>query len=290
MKLKVGIPKGSLQEKTVLLFKKAGFNISLTQRSYFPSVDDAELEMVMLRAQEMSYYVEAGVLDCGLTGEDWIKENNSDVVEVSELIYAKQQMVPVRWVLAVKEDSGIKNIKDLENKRIATELVNVTKSYLKDKHITADVEFSWGATEVKVASGMVDAIVELTETGQSLRRHNLKIIDTICDSTPRFIANKTSWRDSWKKAKMESLVLLLKGALNAESKVGLKMNIAKENLDKVIKLLPAMRKPTISTLTENEWFAIETIVEEQKVKDLIPKLKQFGAEGIIEYPLNKVIV
>jgi len=289
MSLKVGIPKGSLQEKTVLLFKKAGFNISLTQRSYFPSVDDPELEMVMLRAQEMSYYIEVGVLDCGLTGEDWIKENNSDVVKVAELIYAKQQMVPVRWVLAVREDSSIKSVKDLENKRIATELVNVTKSYLKDNSVTADVEFSWGATEVKVASGMVDAIVELTETGQSLRRHNLKIIETICNSTTRFIANKNSWSDAWKKSKIKSLVLLLEGALNAESRVGLKMNVAKENLDKVIKLLPAMRKPTISTLTENKWFAVETIVDEQKVRGLIPKLKQSGAEGIIEYPLNKVI-
>ncbi len=289
MSLKVGIPKGSLQEKTVLLFKKAGFNISIVQRSYFPSVDDPELEMVMLRAQEMSYYVEAGVLDCGLTGEDWIKENNSDVVRVAELIYAKQQMVPVRWVLAVREDSGIKSVKDLENKRIATELVNVTKNYLKDNHVTADVEFSWGATEVKVASGMVDAIVELTETGQSLKKNNLKIVETICDSTTRFIANKSAWSDPWKKAKMESIVLLLKGALNAESKVGLKMNVAKENLDKVFKLLPALRKPTISTLTEDKWFAIETIVDELKVRDLIPKLKQSGAEGIIEYPLNKVI-
>ncbi|MDP8253802.1 MAG: ATP phosphoribosyltransferase [Candidatus Kaelpia aquatica] len=289
MKLKLGIPKGSLQEKTVQLFKKAGFNIALTSRSYFPSVDDPELELVMLRAQEMSYYVEAGALDAGLTGEDWIRENNSKVVRVAELIYAKQQMVPVRWVLAVKKDSRVKSIKDLQGKRIATELVNVTRQYLKDNRVKADVEFSWGATEVKVATGLVDAIVELTETGQSLRRNNLKIVDTICDSTTKFIANKKSWKNSWKKNKIDSLVLLLSGALGAESKVGLKMNIKKDDLKKVFNILPAMRRPTISSLAEDGWFAIETIVEEKVVRELIPKLKLSGAEAIIEYPLNKVI-
>jgi len=289
MKLKLGIPKGSLQEKTVQLFKKAGFNIALTSRSYFPSVDDPELEIVMLRAQEMSYYVEVGALDAGLTGEDWICENNSKVVRVAELIYAKQQMVPVRWVLAVRGDSKIKGVKDLEGKRIATELVNVTKRYLKDNKVKADVEFSWGATEVKVATGLVDAIVELTETGQSLRKNNLKIVDTICDSTTKFIANKKSWKNSWKKNKIDSLVLLLSGALEAESKVGLKMNVKENNLKKVFNILPAMRRPTISSLAEEGWFAMETIVEERVVRELIPKLKLSGAEAIIEYPLNKVI-
>ncbi len=289
MKLKIGIPKGSLQEKTILLFKKAGFNINVAQRSYFPSVDDAELELVMLRAQEMSYYVEVGALDCGLTGEDWIKENNSDVVRVSELVYAKQQMIPVRWVLVVNNDSGVKSVKDLEGKRIATELVDVTKRYLKENGVNADVEFSWGATEVKVAAGMVDAIVELTETGQSLKRHNLRIVDTICYSTTQFIANKNSWNDAFKKNKINSLVILLQGALSAESKVGLKMNVSKKNLERVLGILPSMRRPTISTLTEDEWYAVETIVEEKVVRELIPQLKQLGAEGIIEYPLNKVI-
>ncbi len=289
MKLKLGIPKGSLQEKTVQLFKKAGFNIALTSRSYFPSVDDPELEIVMLRAQEMSYYVEVGALDAGLTGEDWICENNSKVVRVAELIYAKQQMVPVRWVLAVRGDSKIKGVKDLEGKRIATELVNVTKRYLKENKVKADVEFSWGATEVKVATGLVDAIVELTETGQSLRKNNLKIVDTICDSTTKFIANKKSWKNSWKKNKIDSLVLLLSGALEAESKVGLKMNVKENNLKKVFNILPAMRRPTISSLAEEGWFAMETIVEERVVRELIPKLKLSGAEAIIEYPLNKVI-
>jgi len=289
MKLKLGIPKGSLQEKTVQLFKKAGFNIALTSRSYFPSVDDPELELVMLRAQEMSYYVEVGALDAGLTGEDWILENKSKIVRVAELVYAKQQMVPVRWVLAVREGSKIKSVKGLKGKRIATELVNVTKKYLQDNKVKADVEFSWGATEVKVATGLVDAIVELTETGQSLRRNNLKIIDTICDSTTKFIANRKSWNNSWKKNKINSLVLLLGGALGAESKVGLKMNVKKRDLDKVFSILPAMRRPTISALTEDGWFAIETIVEERVVRELIPKLKISGAEAIIEYPLNKVI-
>lgn len=289
MKLKLGIPKGSLQNKTIELFRKAGFNITIASRSYFPTIDDPELEVVMLRAQEMSNYVEVGVLDTGLTGEDWILENNSDVVRVAQLLYSKQGMAGVRWVLAVKEDSPIREVKDLQGKRIATELVNVTRRFLREKNVNADVEFSWGATEVKVASGMVDAIVELTETGQSLKRHNLRIIDTICFSTTQLIANKEAWTDSWKRNKIQSLVVLLQGALSAEFKVGLKMNVAKENLEKILEILPAMRKPTISTLAEEKWFAIESIVDEKIVRDLIPKLKQLGAEGIIEYPLNKVI-
>lgn len=289
MKLKFGIPKGSLQEKTIALFKKAGFNISLAPRSYFPSIDDPELELVMLRAQEMSYYVEVGVLDAGLTGEDWIEENESDVVKVAELTYAKQQMSPVRWVLAVREDSPINEIKDLEGKRIATELVKVTQRFLKANEVNAEVEFSWGATEVKVASGMVDAIVELSETGQSLKRHNLRVIETICYSTTQLIANKESWKEEWKKNKIGSLNVLLQGALNAEFKVGLKMNISKQKLEKLLSILPAMRKPTISALAEEGWFAIESVVDEKVVRDLVPKLKEIGAEGIIEYPLNKVI-
>ena len=289
MKLKLGIPKGSLQEKTLSLFKKAGFNISVRERSYFPTVDDPELELVMLRAQEMAYYVEAGVLDAGLTGEDWIQENEADVVRVAELVYAKQQMVPVRWVLAVREDSEIKDVKDLEGKRVATELVNVTKKYLAENKVNAEVEFSWGATEVKVASGMVDAIVELTETGQSLRRHNLRIVDTICESTTKFIASKKAWEKEWKRNKIESIVVLLQGALSAEFKVGLKMNVNQSILEEVLSVLPAIRRPTISPLSEQGWYAVESIIEEKVVRKLIPELKQMGAEGIVEYPLNKVI-
>jgi ATP phosphoribosyltransferase len=289
MKLKIGIPKGSLQEQTLRLFKKAGFNISIGQRSYFPSIDDSQLEAIMFRAQEMSYYVEKGMLDCGLTGNDWIEENASDVIKVKELIYARTQFLPVRWVIAVRNDSDTKTLRDLEGKRIATELVNVTKKFLKKNGIQADVEFSWGATEVKVASGMVDAIVELTETGQSLKANNLRIIDTIITSTTQLIANKNSWVDDWKRKKIEEIALLLEGAINAESKVGLKMNVEESNLETILRILPAMRNPTVSELSQKGWYAIETIVDEKVVRDLIPKLRELGAEGIIEYPLNKVI-
>ena len=288
-KLKIGLPKGSLQEATFKLFKKAGFYISSSERSYFPSVDDPELAPVLLRAQEMSRYVEQGILDCGITGNDWILENKSDVVRVEELTYAKQSLNPVRWVLAVPENSNIRGVKDLNGKRIATELVNFTKEYLKKKKVNADVEFSWGATEAKVYSGLVDAIVELTETGSSLRAHNLKIVETLCTSTTQLIANKKSWKDPWKRAKMEKIAILLKGAIAAEEKVGLKMNVANKDLKKVLKILPAMRRPTISQLSVPGWCAIETIIDEKQVRELIPKLKQAGAEGIIEYPLNKVI-
>lgn len=288
-KLKIGLPKGSLQEATFKLFKKAGFSISASERSYFPSADDPELAPVLLRAQEMSRYVEGGILDCGITGNDWILENKSDVVRVEELTYAKQSLNPVRWVLAVPENSNIRGVKDLNGKRIATELVNFTKEYLKKKKVAADVEFSWGATEAKVYSGLVDAIVELTETGSSLRAHNLKIVETLCTSTTQLIANKKSWKDPWKKAKIEKIAILLKGAIAAEEKVGLKMNIANKNLKKVLGILPAMRRPTISQLSVPGWCAIETIIDEKQVRELIPRLKQAGAEGIIEYPLNKVI-
>jgi len=289
--LKLGLPKGSLQEATFRMFKKAGFNLSLSSgRSYFPSIDDSEIEVVLLRAQEMSRYIEDGALDCGITGNDWVLENKSEVVKIADLIYAKQSLNKVRWVLAVPQDSGIKTIKQLEGKRIATELVNVTKNYFQQNKVKVDIEFSWGATEVKVSSGLVDAIVELTETGSSLRANKLSAIATICESTSQFIANKSSYRDKWKKSKMEQIALLLDGAITAEGKVGLKMNVEEDNLDKVAALLPALKRPTISGLSEDGWFAIETIIDEKVVKNLIPALKQAGAKGIIEYPLNKVIL
>jgi ATP phosphoribosyltransferase len=288
-RLKIGLPKGSLQEATFKLFKKAGFSISGSERSYFPSVDDPELEPVLLRAQEMSRYVEQGILDCGITGNDWVLENGSDVVRVEELTYAKQSLNPVRWVLAVPEKSNIRSIRDLNGKRIATELVNFTRDYLKNKKVKAEVEFSWGATEAKVYSGLVDAIVELTETGSSLRAHNLKIVETLCTSTTQLIANRKSWKDAWKKSKIEKIAILLKGAIAAEEKVGLKMNIKEGDLKKVLGVLPAMRRPTISHLSVKGWVAVETIIDEKQVRELIPRLKSAGAEGIIEYPLNKVI-
>lgn len=288
--LKLGLPKGSLQEATFKMFKKAGFNISLSsERSYFPSIDDTEIEPVLLRAQEMPRYVQDGALDCGITGNDWILENKSDCVRITDLAYAKQSLNKIRWVLAVPQDSGIKSVKDLEGKCIATELVNVTKDYFQKNKVKVDVEFSWGATEVKVSAGLVDAIVELTETGRSLRANKLVEIATLCESTTQFIANKNSYKDSWKKAKMGQIALLLQGAISAEEKVGLKMNVRKQDLEKVIKKLPALKKPTISGLSEEGWYAIETIIDEKVVRVLIPELKKAGAQGIIEYPLNKVI-
>jgi ATP phosphoribosyltransferase len=288
--LKLGLPKGSLQEATFKIFRKAGFNVNLpSDRSYFPSIDDAEVEPVLLRAQEMSRYVQDGALDCGITGNDWILENNSDVARITDLVYAKQSLNKVRWVLAVPQDSGFKKIKDLAGKRVATELVNVTESFFKKNKVNVEVEFSWGATEVKVSAGLVDAIVELTETGRSLRANKLIEIATVCESTTQFIANKASFKDSWKRNKMEQITLLLKGAIAAEEKVGLKMNVKKEDLEKVIKLLPALKRPTISGLSQDGWFAIETVIDEKVVRILIPALKRAGAQGIIEYPLNKVI-
>jgi ATP phosphoribosyltransferase len=287
--LKLGLPKGSLQEATLIMFKKAGFNIHTGERSYMPSIDDPEIELVMLRAQEMSRYVEGGAIDCGITGSDWISENGSSVMMLEDLMYAKQGLNPVRWVLAVPENSGIQHIKDLEGKRIATELVNVTKEYLKKNKVKAEVEFSWGATEVKVACALVDGIVELTETGRSLRAHKLKQIATLIESTTKFIANKASFADSWKKKKMQQICLLLKGAIQAEGRVGLKMNIRRENLKKIIGILPALKNPTVSDLSQKGWCAVETIIEERIVRSIIPKLKEVGAEGIIEYPLNKLI-
>jgi ATP phosphoribosyltransferase len=288
--LKLGLPKGSLQEATFKMFKKAGFNLSLSsERSYFPSMDDPQIEPVLLRAQEMSRYVQDGALDCGITGNDWILENKSDVVRITDLVYAKQSMNKVRWVLAVPEGSGMRSLKDLKGKRIATELVNVTKGYFRGNKINVEVEFSWGVTEVKVNAGLVDAIVELTETGRSLKTNKLKEIATICESTTQFIANKNSYRDSWKKSKMEQIALLLKGAIAAEEKVGLKMNVNKKNLKNVLAILPALKRPTISSLSEEGWCAVETVIDEKVVRILIPELKKVGATGIIEYPLNKVI-
>ena len=289
MQLKFGIPKGSLEEATVRMFKKAGFNINISTRSYFPSIDDETISPFLLRAQEMARYVADGALDAGITGRDWTIESGRDVVEVCELIYGKQGLRPVRWVLAVPNDSKIKKPEDLKGKRIATELVSATKGYFKKKKVAVDIEFSWGATEAKVGAGLVDAIVELTETGASLKANNLRIVDTICESTTLIVANKTSWKDARKREKIENIALLLQGAILAEEKVGLKMNVEAKNLGKIISLLPAMKNPTVSNLSRKGWCAIETIIDESVVRTLIPKLKQSGAQGIIEYPLNKVI-
>lgn len=288
MKLKIGLPKGSLQEITLDLFRRAGFNISLRERSYFPEIDDKELEPVLIRAQEIPRYISDGVLDVGLAGKDWIEESGVSVKEVAEFVYAKKGFTPVRWVLAVPDSSRIKKVADLKGKRIATELVNVTKNYLKKHRVKAEVEFSWGATEAK-APELVDAIVELTETGSSLRAHNLRIIDTLLISTPRLIASKESFKNKWKKGKIENLSMLLKGALLAEGKVGLKMNVPDNKLKKILSILPAMRAPTISKLSGKGWSAVETVIDERTARDTIPKLKRAGAQGIIGYPLNKVI-
>src|SRR5690349_21964512 len=287
-KLRFGLPKGSLQEAAIEKMAKAGYNITVSSRSYVPYVDDDQLEIRLIRAQEISRYVEHGYLDCGITGYDWVQENGSKVHEVGEFLFSKVSRRPARWVLCVPEDSKVKSVKDLEGKRIATEVVNLTKRYLKKHGVHAEVEFSWGATEVK-AHELVDAIVEVTETGSSLRANKLRIVDTLLTSTPRLIANHEAWKNKWKRQKIETLALLLKGALEAESKVGLKMNIAQKNLASLLKSLPALRNPTISNLSQNGWVAVETIIDEHVVRELIPKLKAAGAEGIIEYPLNKVV-
>ncbi len=288
-KLRLGLPKGSLQEATVKVFERAGFRIYVSGRSYFPSIDDPEIEPVLLRAQEMSRYVEEQALDCGITGADWVLENGSKVVTLADLVYAKQSSVKVRWVLAVPEKSSVRSVKDLEGKRIATEVVNVTKRYLKKNSVKAEVEFSWGATEAKVADGLVDAVVELTETGSSLRAHKLRIVSTVCESTTQFIANTKACEDPWKKKKMDQIVMLLQGAIAANNMVGLKMNAKEKDLKKVLSLLTSLKDPTISTLSRQGWLAIETVISEGIVRTLIPRLKKAGAQGIIEYPLNKVI-
>ena len=287
-KLKLGLPAGSLQKTTIEIFKKAGFNIYLNERSYFPYIDDEKIEVILIRAQEIPRYVAGDVLDAGISGKDWIIETGVDVHEVAELTYSRQGLKPIRLVLAVPNDAKINSVQDLQGKKIATELVNVTKNFLRRHNVQAAVEFSWGATEVKPPE-LVDAIAELTETGRSLKANNLRIIETVLESTPRFIVNKASWKEEWKKQKIEQIVTLLKGALMAEEKVGLKMNVSMENLPEVLALLPALRKPTVSSLHGESWVAVETIVDEKFVRDLIYKLKEAGAEGIIEYPLNKII-
>jgi len=288
MALKLGLPKGSLQESTVRLFKKAGYNISVSDRSYYPGIDDPELEGMLIRAQEMSRYIEEGVLDVGLTGNDWILDNNSKVIVVADLLYSKQTLNPCRWVLAVPNDSTFQKASDLAGKRIATELIHVTEAYFKKHGVIAEIEFSWGATEVKPPV-LADAIVEITETGSSLKANKLRIIDTVLEVKNQIIANQKSWEDPWKRQKIENIAMLLKGALLAEGKVGLKMNLAKKDVERILTIIDSLKNPTVSQLSDPEWIALETIIDEKVVRDLIPQLKRAGAQGIVEYPLNKVI-
>ncbi len=286
--LRLGLPKGSLQEPTLELFKRAGFNIVVSSRSYRPTVDDDELELRLLRAQEIGRYVDHGFLDCGITGKDWIAENNAIIEVLTDLRYSKATSKPTRWVLVVPDDSPVKTVKDLQGKRISTEAVDMTKAYLAKHGVEAEVEFSWGATEVKVPE-LVDAIVDITETGSSLRANKLRIVDTLMESYPQFISSKPAYQNEWKRQKMETLVLLLKGALEARDKVGLKMNVPAAALDKVVQTLPSERSPTISQLANADWVAVETVIAESVVREIIPRLKSLGAEGIVEYPLNKVV-
>ena len=293
--LKLGLPKGSLEQATIDLFKKSGWKITGSSRSYFPTVDDETLRCSLVRPQEMSRYVESGTLDAGVTGKDWTLENASDVVVVAEMVYSKVSFRPTRWVIAVPHDSAIKKLEDLKGKRVATEMVNFTKRYFAERKIPVEVEFSWGATEAKAAEGLVDAIVEVTETGSTIRAHGLKIIHELMESCPVLIANKQAWQDPWKRRKIEQIRLLLQGALSAENKVGIKLNVAEVDLEKIIALIPSITAPTVAPLhpTPNlkgvKWFSVESVLEEAKVRDLIPELIQNGAVGIIEYPLNKVI-
>ena len=287
--LKLGLPKGSLEESTVDMFQKAGYKIDISSRSYYPTIDDPEIECILLRAQEMSRYVEEGLLDCGLTGHDWIVENGSDVVEICELVYGKVGRNPLKWVLAVPNDSTITGPKDLEGKRIATEAVGMTERYLAKHGVNASVEFSWGATEVKPPH-LADAIVEITETGSSLKANNLKIIDKLCETTTRFIANKKSFEDPFKRRKMERLGLLLKSVLAAEDRVGLMLNVHKDNLQAVIAKLPALQQPTVAHLSNEEWYSLTTVIDKSVARDLIPELMAAGATGLVEYSLNKVIL
>ena len=287
--LKLGIPKGSLENSTIDLFKKAGWRITCDDRSYFPDIDDSEIMCKLVRAQEMSRYVEDGTLDLGLTGIDWIMENSSDVVVVQDLIYSKVSTQKARWVLVVREDSPYKSIEDMEGKKISTELVRFTEKYFAERDINVHVEFSWGATEAKVVEGLVDAVVEVTETGSTIKANKLKIIHELMKTNTQLIANRASWKNPWKRKKIEQISTMLTGSLQAMGKVGLKLNVAKENLDKVMSLLPSLKAPTISTLSSKKWFAIESIVDAKIMRDLIPALLEAGAQGIIEYPLNKVI-
>ena len=289
MKLKLGIPKGSLESATIDLFRRAGFTITTSSRSYFPSIDDPELECMLIRAQEMARYVEDGVLDAGLTGRDWVEENEARVQTVCDLVYAKQSFGKVRWVLAVPEASPFRSVKDLEGKVIATELVATTKRYLAASGVKAKVEFSWGATEVKPPE-LADAIVEVTETGSSLRANKLRILDTVLESNTQLIANLEAWSDDWKRHKLEDIRMLLEGAMNALGKVGLMLNVSRDNLQAVLEVLPALKKPTISHLSDEAWLAVNTILDESTVRTIIPRLKKAGAEGIVEYPLNKIVM
>jgi ATP phosphoribosyltransferase len=287
--LKLGIPKGSLERATIDLFEKSGWRINLSSRSYFPEVDDDELTCSICRAQEMSRYVEQGIIDAGITGKDWILENESDVVLVADLIYSKVSKRPTRWVVAVPGNSAVERLEDLDGKKIATELVNYTRKFFAEKKINVDIEFSWGATEAKVVSGLADAIVEVTETESTIRAHGLKIIYEMMTSNTQFIANKKAWEDPWKREKIENIVLLLKGALRADKLVGLKMNAPASRLDEIISLLPSLNAPTIANLYNTDWYSVETVISEKQVRELIPRLMKNGAEGIIEYGLNKVI-
>jgi ATP phosphoribosyltransferase len=288
-RLKLGIPKGSLQEATLELFARAGWKITVSSRSYVPTIDDPEIECLLVRAQEMARYVETGALDAGITGHDWVVETGSDVEELAELVYAKQRLSRVRWVLAVQEDSAIRQPSDLQGKVIATEIVHITEEYLKRHGVTGRVDFSWGATEVKVPQ-LADAIVEVTETGSSLRANRLRIVDTVLESATVFIMNHAAVADRWKKEKAESLILMLQGAIAAASKVGLILNVRREDLERVVAILPALKKPTISMLSDPEWVAVNTIVEEAVVRQILPKLKAANAQGIVEYPLNKIVL
>jgi len=287
--LKFGIPKGSLQKATINLFEKSGWKINVNDRSYFPDINDSEIECTICRAQEMSRYVENGTLDAGLTGKDWIEENESQVVVVDDLVYSKVSQVPARWVLAVPAGSQVTRLEDLQGKKIATEMVNFTKRFFKERDIDVKVEFSWGATEAKVVSGLADAIVEVTETGSTIKAHGLKIIYELMQTNTQLIANRDSYKDPWKKTKIGQIILLLKGALRAENMVGLKMNVPKEHMEEVIKILPSLNAPTVASLYHSDWLSVETVVDARVVRDLIPSLISAGAQGIIEYPLNKVI-
>lgn len=287
--LKLGLPKGSLEKATIELFEKAGWLIKPAARNYFPKIDDSELDCSICRPQEMSRYIESGMLDAGITGRDWIQENESEAVLVADLIYSKVSRKPTRWVIAVAGDSEIKTLTDLRGKKIATELVNVTRNFFASQNIEVDIEFSWGATEAKVVAGLADAVVEVTETESTIRAHGLRIIHELMESNTQLIANKDSWNDSWKRQKLENISTLLRGALNADRIVGLKMNVDEKHLDSIVALLPSLNAPTIANLYQKKWYSVETVVSEDIVRDLIPKLIQAGAEGIIEYPLNKVI-
>jgi ATP phosphoribosyltransferase len=287
--LRLGLPKGSLQDATLQLFARAGWRITVNPRSYYPAVDDPEISCLLVRAQEMARYVETGALDAGITGHDWIEETSAEVVEICELIYAKQSLAPVRWVLAVPEESPIRGPRDLEGKVIATEVVQLTQNYLRKHGVTARVEFSWGATEIKVPQ-LADAIVEVTETGSSLRAHRLRIVDTVLESSTRFIASRAAAADSWRREKIDNIALLLQGAIAAYNRVGLMLNVRRENLPKVLATLPALKNPTISNLTDPDWVAVNTIVEESVVRQIIPRLKAAEAQGIVEYPLNKIVL